>query len=190
MIRTCFAQFAIAGENRLLRWKGQDDNIHSATMSESSFTPSCYGAMFQPFQDVYDPWYQQSGSYYDYAQQQEPTRPVNDQYLMEPNQPQDSYDQRTSYLRQNHHLSPSTSDPPSAKQSQRTPSGRMTYVLMEDRDGKPNRNGDNVFRRRSGACTRCKQVKMKCDFTPGEKTCQRCKPKGYHCVVEPPKPKV
>ncbi|PBK66466.1 hypothetical protein ARMSODRAFT_851481, partial [Armillaria solidipes] len=43
--------------------------------------------------------------------------------------------------------------------------------------------------RRPGACTRCKQVKMKCKFVPGKQTCQRYKPKGYHCVVEAPKPK-
>ncbi|PBK66478.1 hypothetical protein ARMSODRAFT_1047410 [Armillaria solidipes] len=61
---------------------------------------------------------------------------------------------------------------------------------MRDRDGKSNRNGDKVFRRRPGACTRCKQVKMKCDFAPSEQTCQRCQPKGYRCVVEAPKPKL
>ncbi|KAK0214513.1 hypothetical protein IW262DRAFT_1466279 [Armillaria fumosa] len=31
---------------------------------------------------------------------------------------------------------------------------------------------------------------MKCDFAPGEQTCQRCKSKGYHCLDEAPKPKV
>lgn len=162
-------------------------------MSESGLTPSCYGAMFQPSQDVYDPWYQQSGNFYDCAQQQEPTQPVNDQYPTEPNQQQDSYDscdQMRIYMSQNH-VSPSTSAPPSVRQPlEKTPSGKTTHVLMKDRDGNSNRNGDKVFRRRPGACIRCKQVKMKCDFAPGEKTCQRCKPKGYHCVVESPKPKV
>ncbi|KAK0502120.1 hypothetical protein EDD18DRAFT_1346689 [Armillaria luteobubalina] len=47
-----------------------------------------------------------------------------------------------------------------------------------------------VFQCRPGACTRCKQVKMKCDFAPGEQTCQRCKSKGYPCLVEAPKPNV
>ncbi|KAK0452932.1 fungal-specific transcription factor domain-containing protein [Desarmillaria tabescens] len=31
---------------------------------------------------------------------------------------------------------------------------------------------------------------MKCDFPLNEKACKRCKPKGYQCVVEAPKPKV
>ncbi|PBK66480.1 hypothetical protein ARMSODRAFT_1021285 [Armillaria solidipes] len=31
---------------------------------------------------------------------------------------------------------------------------------------------------------------MKCEFPPDEKVCKRCKPKGYRCIVEAPKPKV
>ncbi|KAK0214520.1 hypothetical protein IW262DRAFT_1514891 [Armillaria fumosa] len=156
-------------------------------------TPSFYDAnagLFQVSQNAYDLWYQQSVNFYEYGQHQEPTQPVNDQYLMEPNQQQgsyDSYDQTRSNMRRNH-LPPSSR--PSIRQLQKTPSGKTMNVLMEDRDGNSNRNGDKVFRRRPGACTRCKQVKMKCHFAPGEQTCQRCKAKGYHCVVESPKPKV
>ncbi|KAK0502110.1 hypothetical protein EDD18DRAFT_1064935 [Armillaria luteobubalina] len=61
---------------------------------------------------------------------------------------------------------------------------------MKNRGGNSNRSSNKVFRRRPGACTRCRQVKTKCDFSPGEQACQRCKPRGYHCVVEAPKPKV
>ncbi|SJL15610.1 uncharacterized protein ARMOST_19113 [Armillaria ostoyae] len=160
-------------------------------MSESSFSPSCYGALFQPSQDVYDPWYQQSVNFYDYGQHQQPVQPVNVWHSVEPNQQQnscDSCDQTTSNMHQNH-LPPSTSAPPSVKQSQKTLSGKMTHVLMKDRDGNFDRNSDKAFRRRPSACTRCKQVKMKCKFALGEKACQQCKPKGYHCVVEAPKSK-
>ncbi|PBK66476.1 hypothetical protein ARMSODRAFT_1021282 [Armillaria solidipes] len=160
----------------------------------SDLTPSFYDAnagLFQPSQDAYDLWYQQSVNFYDYGQHQQPAQTVNVRPSMELSQQQksyDSYEQTTSNMRQNY-LPPSTAQP-SVKQSQKMPSGKTMHVLTEDRDGSSNRNGDKVFRRRPGACTRCKQVKMKCDFAPGEQTCQRCKPKGYHCVVEAPKPKV
>ncbi|KAK0234469.1 hypothetical protein EDD85DRAFT_774367 [Armillaria nabsnona] len=73
---------------------------------------------------------------------------------------------------------------------QKTPPNRTIHVLTRGKDGDSNRNGGRDFRRRPGACTRCKQVKMKCDFVPGEQICQRCQAKGYHCVVEAPKPKL
>ncbi len=160
----------------------------------SNLTPSFYDSnagLFQPSQDAYDLWYQQSVNFYDYGQHQQPAQSFNVQHSMELNQRQKSYDsceQSASNMHQNH-LPPSTAQP-SVKQSQKTPSGKTMHGLMGSRDGKPNRNNDKVFRRRPGACTRCKQVKMKCDFAPGEQTCQRCKPKGYHCIVEAPKPKV
>ncbi|KAK0440529.1 hypothetical protein EV421DRAFT_1737195 [Armillaria borealis] len=153
----------------------------------SSLTPSSCDAnvgLVQPFQDGYDLWYPQSVNFYDYRQHQEPTQPVNDQHPMESNQQQesyDSYDQTTSNMCRNH-LPPSSAQL-SMRQPQKTPPNRMMHVLTRDRDGKSNRNGDKVFRCRPG-------VKMKCDFAPGEQTCQRCQPKGYHCVVEAPQPKV
>ncbi|KAK0440535.1 hypothetical protein EV421DRAFT_2083664 [Armillaria borealis] len=160
----------------------------------SGLTPSLYTAnagLFQTSQDVYDLWYQQSVNFYDYGQHQQPAQPVNVRRSMEPNQQQESYnnyDQMTSNMCQNH--LPSSTALASVKQPQKTPPNRTNHVLTRDSDGNSNRNGDKVFRRRPGACTQCKQVKMKCDFAPGEQTCQRCKPKGYHCVVEAPKPKV
>ncbi len=160
----------------------------------NGLTPSFYTAnarLFQTSQDAYDLWYQQSVNFYDYRQHQQPAQQVNVRRSMEPNQQQESYDNydgMTSNMRQNH--LPSSTAPPSVKQPQKTPPNKTKPVLTRDRDGNSNRNGDKVFKRRPGACTRCKQVKMKCDFAPGEQTCQRCKPKGYRCVVEAPKPKV
>ncbi|KAK0502122.1 hypothetical protein EDD18DRAFT_1139337 [Armillaria luteobubalina] len=174
----------------LLRHKGRDEKVHSATMSD--LTPSFYDAntgLFQLSRDAYDLWYQQGVDFYEYEQHQEPTQPVNDQHRMEPNQQLESYvsyDQTRSNTRRNHVPSPSQQ---SIGQLQKTPSRKTMHVLLEDRNVNSNRNGDNVFKRRPGACTRCKQVKMKCDFAPGEQTCQRCKLKGYRCVVKAPKPR-
>ncbi|KAK0234481.1 hypothetical protein EDD85DRAFT_84347 [Armillaria nabsnona] len=156
--------------------------------------PSLYDAnigLFQPSQDVDDLWYQQNVNFYDYGQHQQPAQPVNVDHPTVPNQQQEgygSYDQMTSNMRQNY-LLPSTA-PTSVKLPQETPANKAKPVLTKDRDGNANDNGNKVFRRRPGACTRCKQVKMRCDFAPGEQTCQRCKPKSYHCIVESPKPKV
>ncbi len=157
-------------------------------------TSSLYDAnvgLFQPSQDGYDLWYQQNVNFDDYGQYQQPAQPVDDHHPTVPNQQQesyDNYDQMTNNIRQNQ-LLPSTS-PLSVKQPQETHSNKTKPLLTRDKDGNSNRNGDDAFKRRPGACTRCKQVKMKCDFVPGEQTCQRCKPKGYHCIVEAPKPKV
>ncbi|KAK0502125.1 hypothetical protein EDD18DRAFT_1346694 [Armillaria luteobubalina] len=158
----------------------------------SDLTPSFYDAnagLFQLSRDAYDLWYQQGVDFYEYGQHQEPTQPVNDQHRMEPDQQQESYvsyDQTRSNKSQNH-LPPSSQ--PSIRQLQKTPPGKTMHVPLEDRDSNSNRNGDKVFRRRPDACTHCKKVKMKCDFAPGEQACQRCKLKGYHCVVDAPKPK-
>ncbi len=157
-------------------------------------TPSLYDAnvgLFQPSQDGYDLWYHQNVNFDDYRQYQQRAQPVNDYHPTVPNQQQesyDNYDQMTSNMRQNQ-LPPSTA-PPSVKQLQETHPNKTKPMLTRDKDGNSNRNGGKAFKRRPGACTRCKQVKMKCDFSPGEQTCQRCKPKGYHCVVEAPKPRV
>ncbi|KAK0214503.1 hypothetical protein IW262DRAFT_1466262 [Armillaria fumosa] len=153
-------------------------------------TPSVYGAMSQLYQDDYNSWYRQSSNSYDYASRQEPTQPINVQYPIDIDMQQDSYDQIVSDIRQNC-LSPSTSLPPSVKPPQQMQSTKTTRMLMEDKDDNCNRQGHDSkgFQHRPGACTRCKQVKMKCDFAPGEPTCQRCKPKGYHCLIEAPKPK-
>ncbi|KAK0234486.1 hypothetical protein EDD85DRAFT_1025365, partial [Armillaria nabsnona] len=157
-------------------------------------TPSLYDAnvgLFQPSQDGYDLWYHQNVNFDDYGQYQQPAQLVNDYYPTVPNQQQesyDNYDQMTSNMHQNQ-LSPSTA-PPSVKQLQETHPNKTKPMLTRDKDGNSNRNGGKAFKRRPGACTQCKQVKMKCDFSPGEQTCQRCKPKGYHCVVEAQKPRV
>ncbi|SJL15625.1 uncharacterized protein ARMOST_19128 [Armillaria ostoyae] len=160
----------------------------------NGLTPSLYTAnarLFQPSQDVDDLWYQQNVNFYEYGQYQQPAQPVNDGHPTVPNQQKesyDSYDQMTSNMRQNH-LLPSTA-PTSVKLPQEMPPNKTKPVLARDGDGNSNHNSDKVFRRRPGACTQCKQVKMKCEFAPGEQTCQRCKPKGYHCTIEAPKPKV
>ncbi len=158
-------------------------------------TSSLYDAsvgLFQPSRDGYDLWYQQNINFDDYGQSQQPVQPVNDHHpTASPNQQQesyDNYDQMASNVRQNQ-LLPSTS-PLSMKQPEETHPNKTKPLPTRDKDGNSNHNGDKAFSRRPGACTRCKQVKMKCDFVPGEQTCQRCKPKGYHCVVEAPKPKV
>ncbi|KAK0471060.1 hypothetical protein IW261DRAFT_1513660 [Armillaria novae-zelandiae] len=159
----------------------------------SGLTPSFYDTrvgLLQPSQDADDPWFQQNLNFYDYGQHQQPAQLVNGQSSMDPWQQQesyDSYDQIASNMLQSH-LPPSAAQPP-RKQPQKTPPNTKMHVLTaRATDG--NSDGGKIFRRRPGACTRCKQVKMKCDFAPGEQICHRCKPKGYHCVVESPKPKV
>ncbi|KAK0187333.1 hypothetical protein F5146DRAFT_1209911 [Armillaria mellea] len=138
----------------------------------SDLTPSFYPAnvgLFLTSQDVYHLWYQQSVDFYDYGQHQQSTQQGKDRHPMSNQQEgHGNYDQMITIEHRNQ-LPPCTA-PPSVKQPQKTPT--------------------NGTKRRPGACTRCKQVKMKCDFTVGEQTFQRCKPKGYHCVVEAPKPKV
>ncbi|KAK0187345.1 hypothetical protein F5146DRAFT_1004265 [Armillaria mellea] len=155
----------------------------------SSFSDANIG-LLQPIQDAYDLWYQQGIHFYDYGQHQQSTQPGDAQHPIEPNQPQEhynSYDRPASNMLQNH-IPPSTAQP-SRDQPQKAPQNRKMHVFMKDMDGKSDRNHDMVFRHRPGACTQCKQVKMKCDFAPGEQACQRCKSKGYHCIVEAPKPK-
>ncbi|KAK0502116.1 hypothetical protein EDD18DRAFT_1346684 [Armillaria luteobubalina] len=140
----------------------------------SYFSPSFSDVnvgLLQPIQDGCDLWYQQNASFHEYGQHQRLTQQVNDQYSIDPYRQQESYnsyDRMASNLLQNH-LPPSHVQPP-REQSQKTPQEKKI--------------------RRPGACTRCKRVKMKCDFAPGEQTCQRCKLKGYHCIVESRKPKV
>lgn len=159
----------------------------------SSFSPSCYDAnieLLQPSQ-AYDLWYQRSVDFYDYGQRQQSAQPTDSHYSMEPNQPQercDNYDQTSSNMRENH--LPLYSAQWSRKQPQKMSPNGMMQVPMKNRGGNSNRSSNKVFRRRPGACTRCRQVKTKCDFSPGEQASQRCKPRGYHCVVEAPKPKV
>jgi hypothetical protein len=42
---------------------------------------------------------------------------------------------------------------------------------------------------RPGACTHCKKLKIKCDFSLDAAVCKRCKNSGHHCVVEGRKPR-
>ncbi|KAJ3527292.1 hypothetical protein NM688_g8147 [Phlebia brevispora] len=41
----------------------------------------------------------------------------------------------------------------------------------------------------SGACTRCKRLKMKCTFADSDSTCARCIVGGHECVVLGRKPR-
>ncbi|KAK0452965.1 fungal-specific transcription factor domain-containing protein [Desarmillaria tabescens] len=161
-----------------------------------TLTPSFYGAsveLSRPSHDVYNQWYQQRVNFYDYRQmQQRPIQQVNDRRPIEPGMQRDrhnSYGQMMSNMYQNC-LPSIKAAPPSVEQPQKTPPDKTTPTPTRDMDGSSNRNGDNALRRRPGACIGCKKVKMKCNFAPGEKKCQRCKPKGYRCIVEAPKPKV
>ncbi|KIK36132.1 hypothetical protein CY34DRAFT_539200 [Suillus luteus UH-Slu-Lm8-n1] len=43
--------------------------------------------------------------------------------------------------------------------------------------------------RKTGACTHCKRLKMKCDFPDGASTCKRCATGGHPCIVEGRKPR-
>ncbi|KAM5540997.1 hypothetical protein V8D89_005308 [Ganoderma adspersum] len=44
--------------------------------------------------------------------------------------------------------------------------------------------------KRTGACTRCRRLKMKCKFTsPADEACSRCGPGGYECIVPRRKPR-
>ncbi|KIY68921.1 hypothetical protein CYLTODRAFT_373583 [Cylindrobasidium torrendii FP15055 ss-10] len=48
-----------------------------------------------------------------------------------------------------------------------------------------NNGSGNGKSRPTGACTHCKKLKMKCDFSPpGADTCKRCKGGGHVCIVE------
>ncbi|KAK0502109.1 hypothetical protein EDD18DRAFT_681233 [Armillaria luteobubalina] len=161
----------------------------------TGLAPSLYDRLLQPSQDVYDLWYQRNINLYDHGQYQQPTQPAKNHHPTAPNQQQeryDNYDQlMASNMPQNHF--PPTTAPPPVKQSEsleKTPSEKRMHALMKNRDGNSNCQSDKVFKRRPGACTRCRRVKMKCNLAPGEKTCQRCKPKGYHCVVEAPRTRV
>ncbi|KAK0214512.1 hypothetical protein IW262DRAFT_1300599 [Armillaria fumosa] len=60
----------------------------------SSLSPSFYDTntgLFQPSQDAYNLWYQQSINFHDDGQHQQSAHPVDGQHLMEPNQPQECY---------------------------------------------------------------------------------------------------
>lgn len=46
-----------------------------------------------------------------------------------------------------------------------------------------------VGQRKTGACTHCKRLKMKCDFPDGASTCKRCATGGHPCIVEGRKPR-
>ncbi|KAG7452580.1 uncharacterized protein BT62DRAFT_977217 [Guyanagaster necrorhizus] len=38
------------------------------------------------------------------------------------------------------------------------------------------------FNKASGACVHCKSLKVRCEFSPGETTCQRCQAGSYECI--------
>ncbi|KAK0440527.1 hypothetical protein EV421DRAFT_1737193 [Armillaria borealis] len=142
---------------------------------------------FQPSQDTYGLWYQRA-DVDDYGVCQQPYHQGISQYPTEPCQQQDSYNNYdqipTSVSYQNH--PPSSQSPPSVKKP--TPNKKCPPLM--DREGEFDNSGNNIVKRRPGACTQCKKIKMKCEFPPDEKICKRCKPKGYRCIVEAPKPKV
>ncbi|PBK66477.1 hypothetical protein ARMSODRAFT_960039 [Armillaria solidipes] len=160
----------------------------AATMSGPT-TPLYYAhsKLLQSPHDAYGLWYQQS-NIYDNGPQRQPTQ--QDQHPREQQQQQDSYnnhDQLPVHVRYQNHL-PTVS---SAKQPQRPTLDKKKRPSVKDGEGESNNSDDDVVRRRpGGACIQCKKIKMKCDFPPDEKACKRCKPKGYKCVVEAPKPKV
>ncbi len=154
-------------------------------------TPSFYDTnseLFQQSQDTYGLWYQQPADVDDYGVRQQPYHQGISQYPTEPYQQQDSYNNHdqipTSVSYQNH--PPSSQSPPSVKK----PTPNKKCLLMMDREGEFDNSSNNIVKRRPGACTQCKKIKMKCEFPPDEKVCKRCKPKGCRCIVEAPKPKV
>ncbi|SJL00326.1 uncharacterized protein ARMOST_03639 [Armillaria ostoyae] len=58
----------------------------------------------------------------------------------------------------------------------------------EDSDEQPpeaessRRNSRVTFNKASGACVHCKSLKVRCEFNPGERACQRCQAGNYECV--------
>ncbi|KAF9457171.1 fungal-specific transcription factor domain-containing protein [Collybia nuda] len=45
------------------------------------------------------------------------------------------------------------------------------------------RPGPRTMPKSSGACVHCKSLKVKCEFAPGETTCQRCQAGNYQCLA-------
>lgn len=80
---------------------------------------------------------------------------------------------------------------PNVSPAQQPTLDKKNRPSVKDGEGESDDSGNDAVKRRPrGACIQCKKIKMKCDFPPGERACKRCKPKGYRCVVEAPKPKV
>ncbi|KAF8921372.1 hypothetical protein CPB85DRAFT_1372495 [Mucidula mucida] len=44
------------------------------------------------------------------------------------------------------------------------------------------RRGTRPPAKSSGACVHCKSLKVRCEFSPGQKTCQRCQAGNYECI--------
>jgi hypothetical protein len=157
--------------------------------SPTSSSYYAHSELLQPPHDAYGLWYQQSINIYDNGPQWQPTQQDHDQHPREQQQ-QDSYnnhDQLPVHVRYQNYL-PTVS---SAKQPQKPTLDKKKRPTVKNGEDESNNSDDDVVRRRpGGACIQCKKIKMKCDFPPDEKACKRCKPKGYKCVVEAPKPKV
>ncbi|KAK0187324.1 hypothetical protein F5146DRAFT_1142281 [Armillaria mellea] len=142
-------------------------------------TPSLYDAdigLFKQSQDGYHPWYQHNINFNDYGQGPQPAHLVNGHHPTVPNQQQEGYnnsDQMTSNMEQNQF--PLSIALLSTKQPEETYSNKMKTMLTGDKNGSSNSNGNG------DKAYRCR---------PGEKACQRCKSKGYRCIIEAKNPKV
>ncbi|KAK0214502.1 fungal-specific transcription factor domain-containing protein [Armillaria fumosa] len=150
---------------------------------------SSYCAHSQPLRpphDAYDLWYQQHINIHDNGLRHQLTQQGHDQHLGEQQQ-SDSYnnhDHLPVHVRYQSHL-------PNVSSAQQPTLDKKNPPSVKDGEGESNDSGNDAVRRRpGGACIQCKKIKMKCDFPPGERACKRCKPKGYKCVIEAPKPKV
>ncbi|RDB21455.1 Protein priB [Hypsizygus marmoreus] len=48
--------------------------------------------------------------------------------------------------------------------------------------GSQSRHGSRAFFKSTSACVHCKSLKVKCEFSPGEKACNRCQAGNYQCL--------